>query len=61
MGDIEHSGFRRFLFQQRSSNRDKKRENTPMHELMIAASFIAMVLAPCIVAMRSGNGVDNEA
>ncbi len=32
-----------------------------MHELMIAASFIAMVLSPCIVAMRSGKSLDNEA
>jgi hypothetical protein len=29
-----------------------------MHDLLIALSFVAMLLAPCIVAARSGN--ENE-
>ena len=37
-----------------------EKERTSMHELMIAASFLAMVLAPCLVAMRSGKELDNE-
>jgi hypothetical protein len=31
-----------------------------MNDLLIAAAFIAMLLAPCIVAARSGNTEDAE-
>jgi len=31
-----------------------------MHELLISLSFIAMVLAPCVVAMKSGVEMDAE-
>ncbi len=31
-----------------------------MHDLFVGISFIAMVLAPCIVAMFSGREVDEE-
>ncbi len=30
------------------------KENTQMHDLLIALSFVAMVLAPCFVASKSG-------
>lgn len=29
-----------------------------MHDLMVAGSFILMVLSPCLVALRTGIGVD---
>jgi hypothetical protein len=31
------------------------KENTQMHDLLIALSFVAMVLAPCFVASKSGS------
>jgi hypothetical protein len=32
-----------------------------MHDLIIAISFIAMVLAPCVVASFSGEDMEEEA
>jgi hypothetical protein len=37
-----------------------ERRTTKMHDLMIAAIFIAMVLAPCITATRSGAASTEE-
>ncbi len=31
-----------------------------MHSFMIAASFLLMVLSPCLVALRSGSMPDEE-
>jgi hypothetical protein len=31
-----------------------------MSQLLIAATFLAMVIAPCLVAMRLGKDVENE-
>ena len=35
-----------------------RQEELPMHDLMVAATFIFMVLSPCLVALRTGLGVD---
>ncbi len=32
-----------------------------MHELLVTASFIAMVIVPCIVCMNTGKNLDDEA
>lgn len=32
-----------------------------MHDLLVAATFLAMVLAPCLVAMHSGKDSSEEA
>lgn len=32
-----------------------------MHDLLVAAAFLAMVLAPCIVAMFAGKDAETEA
>jgi hypothetical protein len=29
-----------------------------MHDLMVAGSFVLMVLSPCLVALRTGLGFD---
>jgi hypothetical protein len=44
----------------RSRPQTKERKNQ-MHDLIIAATFIAMVIAPCFVALNSGKELDNEA
>lgn len=31
-----------------------------MHDLIVGASFVAMVLAPCIVAMFSGKDIEEN-
>lgn len=31
-----------------------------MHDLLVGATFVAMVLAPCIVAMFSGQDVEEN-
>ena len=36
----------------------KHLEVFPMHTVVIAGVFLAMVLSPCLVAMRSGGGKD---
>jgi len=36
------------------SARADRKENFTMHDLIVAGSFLLMVLAPCLVAMRSG-------
>lgn len=35
-------------------------ESPIMHSILIAAAFVAMVLAPCLVALRSGSLPDQE-
>jgi hypothetical protein len=36
----------------------QNRGNLPMHSFMVATVFVAMVLAPCVVAMFTG--IDNS-
>jgi hypothetical protein len=32
---------------------NNRREETPMHDMIMALAFIAMVMAPCVVALTS--------
>jgi hypothetical protein len=54
LGDVSAGTKARF------SSYSKKKERNPMHDLLVGASFVAMVLAPCIVAMFSGKDVEVE-
>jgi uncharacterized protein YraI len=38
----------------RAESLPKEKENTSMHDLLIALAFVAMVIAPALVAARSG-------
>jgi hypothetical protein len=38
----------------------RKTRRIEIHDLLIAFSFIAMIMAPCIVAAFSGEGMEEE-
>jgi len=64
---LTNGQYRRFqerailISRQQYKTRNKKERKTKMNDLLIAAAFLAMVLAPCIVAMFSGKDAEAEA
>jgi hypothetical protein len=56
---VEYRDFDKPVILVLSARVDQKRVHT-MHDLLIAGGFIMMVLAPCLVAMRTGAMDDQE-
>jgi hypothetical protein len=54
-GMVERSKRRDSKSVRRAAGKAPDKENTQMHDLLIALSFVAMVLAPCFVASKSGS------
>ncbi len=54
------SGLKRFFIGQKGSETLRPKRELSMHDFLVAAAFLLMVILPCIVTMGSASSEDSE-